>query len=172
MRLLSLNARTALDQRGSEEVEVLLILIEHPDLEAPLRMSTDPTERISLEPVMYGTYSTWETDDNSPFYFILMEALVPDEQDDAPAQASLILQMLDSDIGEVLTSTTEQATVSMAVVLASSPNVVEAEWLGLRMVNAEIDSGQAQLRFSTEPIYEEPFPADRLTKERFPGLHR
>ncbi len=173
MRLISLNARAAHDGRGSAEIEVVLVKIEHPDIPGGvLRLSSDPTERFSLEPLLWGTRSTWLTDDNSPFLFVMMEALVPDEKDDAPAQASLVLQLLDSEVGEILTSTTVQATASMAVVLASSPGNVEAEFLELRMTDSDIDSGQAVLRFSMEPLYEEPCPADRMTKERFPWLHR
>ena len=173
MRRVSLNARAAQDRQATDEIEVALVVIEHPDLDAPIRLSSDtgPTY-LSAEPLMYGTRSTWRTADGSPFYFVMMDALVPDDKDDAPAQASLVLEVLDSDIGTVLTSTTTPATCHMAIVLASSPDLVEAEWVGLQMTGAEIDSGQATLQFSMEAIDEEPYPADRMTKERFPGLHR
>ncbi|TIT04734.1 MAG: hypothetical protein E5W85_31025 [Mesorhizobium sp.] len=172
MRRVSLNARLAIDQVATDELEVVLVMIEHPLLDAPVRLSSDNADRISVEPLMYGTRSTWRTADGSPFLFIMLDALVPDEEDDAPAQASLVLEILESGIADILTSTTVQATCHMAIVLASSPDTVEAEWVGLLMTGAEGDSGQVSLKFSMEPITEEPYPADRMTKERFPGLHR
>ncbi|MER9546499.1 DUF1833 domain-containing protein [Mesorhizobium sp. M0437] len=172
MRRVSLNARLALDQVATDELEVVLVIIEHPLLDAPVRLSSDNADRISVEPLMYGTRSTWRTDDGSPFLFIMLDALVPDEEDDAPAQASLVLEILDSDIADILTATTVQATCHMAIVLASSPDNVEAEWIGLLMTGADGDSGQVSIKFSMEPITGEPYPADRMTKERFPGLHK
>ncbi|MER8964498.1 DUF1833 domain-containing protein [Mesorhizobium sp. M0808] len=172
MRRVSLNARLAIDQVATDELEVVLVIIEHPLLETPVRLSSDNADRISVEPLMYGTCSNWRTNDGSAFLFVMLDALVPDEEDDAPAQASLVLEILDSDIADILTSTTVQATCHMAIALASSPDNVEAEWIGLLMTGADGDSGQVSLKFSMEPITEEPFPADRMTKERFPGLHK
>ncbi|MER9047585.1 DUF1833 domain-containing protein [Mesorhizobium sp. M0923] len=172
MRRVSLNMRLALDVVATDELEVVLVIIEHPLLDAPVRLSSDNADRLSVEPLEYGTLSTWRTPDGSPFKHVMLDALVPDEEDDAPAQASLVLEILDSDIADILTSTTVQATCHMAVVLASSPDTVEAEWIGLLMTGADGDSGQVSLKFSMEPIDSEPYPADRMTKERFPGLHR
>lgn len=172
MRRVSLNARLAQDRIATDELEVVLVMIEHPLLDTPVRLSSDNADRISVEPLFYGTLSTWRTNDGSPFLFIMLDALVPDDEDDAPAQASLVLEILDSDIADILTSTTVQATCHMAIVLASSPDIVEAEWIGMLMTGADGDSGQVSLKFSMEQIAEEPYPADRLTKERFPGLHK
>ena len=58
-RRLSLNARQAQIDPVSPEIDVVLIEIAHPDLDAPLRLSTDNTEMISDEPRIYGTRSTW-----------------------------------------------------------------------------------------------------------------
>lgn len=204
MRRVSYNSRLAQEAPQSDEIEVVLVIIEHPDIEGGvIRLSSDPGTRVSVEPLLYGTLSTWRTEtgeplltaddeplltdddeqiyidegedivvDGEPFLFTMMDAIVPDEKDDAPSQASLVLEILDSAVGEILTSTTVQAICHMAVVMASSPKTVEGEWSDLKMTSADVDAGQAVLRFSTESLYDEPWPADRMTKERFPGLHR
>ena len=56
-RRVSLNARQAQIDPVSAEIDVVLIEITHPDLDAPIRLSTDNTERISDEPLIYGTRS-------------------------------------------------------------------------------------------------------------------
>lgn len=171
MRVVSFNKRAQIDADSSDEIEVVLVKIEHKLLDAPLRLSSDNTERLSEEPLVYGTRSTWLTEDGSPFLFIMLGAQIPDEQDDAPAAASLVIANLDSDIAEALMSTTVRATVSIALVYASAPNLVQQEFLDLKLVSAEGDADQISLSMSREPITSERYPTARMTKERFPGLY-
>lgn len=170
MREISLNARLAHDALGTAEVEVVLWHITHPDLDTPVRLSTDPTERLGLEPLRYGTRSTWQTGDGSPFLFVLAGAQVPDDKSDAPATARLVLANLDNTAARLLRSFTSPATVNMAVVLASSPNLVEMEALGLQLVSAEGAGDQVVLSLSRDPLTAEPWPSQRMTRSRFPGL--
>lgn len=171
-RIVSLNARLSHDADYSGEIEVVLVKITHPALPKPVRLSTDPTVRLSTEPLMYGTRSTWLTDDGSPFLFVLMGTAVPGDQEDAPQAGTLILQNVDHRMIDVLRSTTELATVDMAVVLASDPDLVEWSWEGLKLMSFEGDAARITLSITRDPLQAEPWPAGRMTKERFPGLHR
>lgn len=173
-RRLSLNARLALDAEASAEIHVVLLQIEHPALEAPIRLSTDNADRISSEPLLYGTRSRWRGADpaREPFLWVVASALLPSDLEDAPAAATIVLDNLDNRMAALLRSFTRAATLHMAVVLASSPDLIEAEWSDLTLVSAEIAAGEISLSFSREEIELEPFPAGRLTRDRFPGLHR
>ncbi|QEW21229.1 hypothetical protein LA6_003437 [Marinibacterium anthonyi] len=174
MRLVSLNARTAFDAATTDEVEIALISIEHPALAAPVRLSTDPTERISADPLIYGTRSTW-LDANpatEPYLFVLASAEIPGDEEDVPAAATLVLENVDKDMAAVLRSFTDRPTVHMAIVVASSPDLVEVEFRGLKIVDANGDAGQNTITISRAPIEEETVPMDRFTKDRFPGLFR
>lgn len=173
MRRLSLNARLALEEESSAEIEVVLISIEHPELTSPIRLSTDNTERITDDPLVYGTRSSWRGANPAlePYLWIIASAVLPGDADDAPAQATLILENLDTDMVGVVRSFTDLATVSIAVVLASNPDIIEAEWTGLQITAADITSGEISLSLSRDEIELEPFPAGRLSKQRFPGLH-
>lgn len=174
MRRVSLNARLAQDAAASAEIEAALFYIEHPLLDAPVRLSTDNTERLSVEPLMYGTRSTWMDSDPQaqPFLFVLASSLLPSDLDDAPAAGNIVLENVDNDIAKVLRSFTTPAAIHMAVVLAGSPNQVEAEWRDLKIMSADLDAGEVTLSFSREDIEEEFYPADRMTRDRFPGQHR
>lgn len=174
MRRVSLNARLVQDDETSSEVYVILLQIEHPDLIAPIRLSTDNTERLSEEPLVYGTRSTWRGADpaTEPFLWTVASALVPSDLEDAPAAATVILENVGSDAVKLLRSFTDLATVHMAVVLAATPDLVEAEWADLRLVGHDITAGEISLQISREEIELEPFPAGRMTRNRFPGLHR
>ncbi len=51
MAIIPLTVRRAMYAEHSEECEVALVTITHPDLDAPVRVSSDPTERLSVEPL-------------------------------------------------------------------------------------------------------------------------
>ncbi|MFT6444488.1 MAG: hypothetical protein ACJA1J_000725 [Sulfitobacter pontiacus] len=174
MRRVSLNARTAFDAPTTAEIEIALIMIEHPELDAPVRLSTDPTERLWVDPLMYGTRSTWMDSDpvNEPFLFILASTDIPSDLEDAPAAANIVVENVDSDIAALLRSFTDRPTVHMAVVLAGSPDLVEVEFRGMVMVSADGNAGSVSLQVSRAPVEEESVPMDRFTKDRFPGLFR
>ncbi len=171
-RRLSLNARLAHEDEFSGEIEVMLFVIEHPELDAPIRLSTDNAVRISTDPEIYGTVSSWRGGGPAnPYLWVVASAVLPGDSDDAPAAATLVLENLDTDMVDLVRSFTDLASVSLAVVLASSPDTVEAEYTGLQIVEANITGGEIALALSRDEIELEPFPAGRMSKHRFPGLH-
>lgn len=170
MRTISLNARQAHDAVASDEIEVVLWHITHPNLDAPIRLSTDPTERLSVQPLRYGTRSTWMTSDGLPFLFVLAGAQIPDDKADTPAAARLVLANVDNKIAGLLRSFTTPAVVDMALVLASTPDLVEMEALGMDLVSAEGSGDQVALSLSRDLRISEPWPTGRMTRSRFPGL--
>ena len=174
MRRVSLNARLAQDAQNTSEIYVALFCIEHPMLDSPVRLSTDPTERLQVEPLMYGTRSTW-LDANTvtdPYLFVLASTVLPSDLDDAPAEGNIVLENVDNDIAKLLRTFSDLATIHMAVVLASSPSLIETEYQDLKITTGTINAGEITLSFSRENVEEEYVPAGRMTKNRFPGLHR
>jgi hypothetical protein len=149
MRKIALTRRLALDAAFDEDVEIVLVKITHDDLDEPVLLSSDPTTRLSLEPLLYGTNSAWNNPEGKPFLFMLMSTILPGDQDDTPA-----------------------ATVDMAVVLASDPQAVQMEQLGLKLVSADGNANEITLTVSRDPITAEPWPSGRMTRQRFPGLHK
>lgn len=164
-----MNARMA---PSTDKVEVALLTIEHASMAAPVRLSTDPTERLSVDPIMYGTRSDWMGADpeNEPYLFVLASAEVPGDQEDTPAAASIVLENVDNRIAEQLRSVTSRATVHMATVYSHSPDLIDTEWRDMRLISADGDASEVTLTISREPIEEESFPCDRMTRDRFPGL--
>lgn len=174
MRRVSLNARLAQDAQATAEIYVALFEIEHPELENPIRFSTDNTERLSSDPLYYGTRSTWRGANpiSDPYLWIVASALLPSDLEDAPASAQVVLENLDQEIVNVVRSFTSPATIHMAVVLASSPNLIEAEYTDLHIIAADIDAGEISLSISREEIELEYVPGGRMTARMFPGLHK
>ncbi|HBU15722.1 MAG: hypothetical protein A2092_13470 [Rhodobacteraceae bacterium GWE1_64_9] len=173
MRRVSLNARAIQDAQASAEIYVVLLEIIHPDLATPIRLSTDPTERIQADPLVYGTRSSWRGADpvQEPFLWVVASAILPSDMEDAPASGTIALEILDPEMARLVRSYTTRATIHMAVVLASSPDLIEGEWTDLQILSADIDTGEILLNFSREEVENELFPTGRMTRGRFPGLH-
>nr|WP_321459597.1 hypothetical protein [uncultured Cohaesibacter sp.] len=173
-RTVSKAARQSFDDATTSEGEVALFVFEHPMLETPLRLSTDPTERISADPPTYGTRSTWDGADpaTDPYLFVLMSAELPGDQEDTQAAPVIVLENVDNDIAALLRSFTDLATVHMAVVLATSPNFVEVEYRDMKLLSADGNAQEVRLSISRRPVEDETVPMDRFTKDRFPGMFR
>lgn len=172
MKRVSLNRRLAQDASSDGDVEIVLIKISHADLDQPILLSSDMTERLSTEPLIYGTRSAWNNPAGDPFLFLIMDINLPTDQDDAPASAELFIQAVDPRMTEIMLSTREQASVDIAVVTASDPDLVQFEQRGLKLINADGNDFEIKITFSRDPITQEPWPPARLTKQRFPGLHK
>lgn len=174
MRNIPLNARRAHEEPFEDDPEIALFVITHPLLDAPVRLSTDPTERLSEDPLMYGTRSSWDGADpmTEPYLFVLASAEQPSDLEDAPAAGRIRLENIDNRIAETLRAFTSRAEIKMAVVRASAVNEPDAEFHDMRLMSASGDAGEVQLDFSRQPIEEEIVPMERFSKARFPGLFR
>ncbi len=172
MRRVSLNARQMQDAEASDDIPVVLFEITHPDLEKPIRLSTDNGAMISDDPLYYGTRSTWRDANpvTEPFLWVIASAVLPSDEEDAPAAGTLVLENLDSEMVRLVRSFTEIATIHIGVVLASSPDLIEDEYTDLQIVSCDIDAGEISLSFTREEIEAEYFPAGRMSRQRFPGL--
>lgn len=168
----SLNARFMTDAEALDVVELLLIEITHPDLSEPIRLSSDNTERLSDDPLIYGTRSTWRGADplTEPFLFSVASIVPPSDQEDEPATAQLVIMNIDTSIAQLLQGLVGPMTANIALVFADNPNEPDEEWLDLELSTAEGDIERITLSFSREEIELEIFPAGRMTRQYFPGL--
>jgi hypothetical protein len=165
-RFVSLNARLAVQAAQSAEIPVMLAIITHPSLLAPAYLSSDPTERISADPYMLGTRHA-----GIVFPFVLMSAILPDDQDKSPPKTTLVFENVDADMAKVLRSITSPAMLELIVVLAGTPDVIEAHFTRLRATRGAYDPNQVSLDISREPFTSMALPFHRMTVSRFPGLH-
>jgi hypothetical protein len=165
MAVIPLTVRSAMYAEHSEEVEVALVTITHPDLDAPVLVSSDPTERLGVDPLRYGTTSR-----GNEYEHVVMSAIVPDDRKGTPPRVALVFENVGFDVVEVAQSFTNPATASIELVLASAPDTVIQAYRGLRIVRCTFDDATATFDLSREPFTSEPF-GGRQTKNFFPGLH-
>lgn len=163
---VSLTARRAIYAGQTDEAMVMLFTLTHPSLSAPVRFSSDPTVRLSADPYTRGTRHQGEV-----YPFVLMAAIVPDDQDKSPPRTTLVFENVTSGMAAAIRSIQSPAEVELRCVLASSPDVIEARYTRLRATRGTYDASKVTLDISKEPWTSEPWPAGRMTADRFPGLH-
>jgi len=165
VRSLSLLLRAQINAQEAGEVPVFLIRITHPVLAAPELLSTDPTERLSVTPLIYGTRSRGEE-----YRFLPMTLPLPDEKDDATPMVRLVLDNVGRELVNLLRSSTIPALFRIELVLASAPDDIEVELPLLEMVAADYDDGQITLTLTLNGLTTEPFPYLTFSPATFPGL--
>ncbi len=152
---------------ATDEVAVALVTITHDDLDTPIRLSSDPTERISLDPLAYGTRTRTDV-----FYFVLMSVIIPDESRGTPARSQLVLENVTSDMVALVRSIVSPAKCRIDIVAASNPDMIERTYDDLEITKASYDADRVTLEVGLENFANEPWPSQRMTKSRFPGLHK
>lgn len=174
MRTTSLTAREAIDSASTDEIELVLMVFESPELDRPIRISTDPTELISESPLQYGTRSTWMGADPEaePYLTILATPEVPGDQEGVAASAAIVLENVSRRIGETLRSLKTQPVVHLGLFLKSNPDVPEIEYLNMVLGDARGTDSEVRIEVSRRRIEDETVPYRRFTPNRFPGLHR
>lgn len=165
MRILSLNFREALFSQESGEVPIFLLTITHPDLDVPIYLSTDPTERFSETPLMYRTQSR-----GIDFLYAGIDVTIPDEQDKSPPTSKLTIANVTRDIIPLARSINSPASVKIEAVLASALDDVEMTWPALDMSNLQYDANQLAFDLTMDALLTEPYPGGSFNAAYFPGL--
>ena len=155
MRTLSSAAQAAVLGAQTGEAFIVLLTLSHPSMAAPIRVTSDAV----------ATVSNGATHEPYPF-----EIQLPQERDDQLAGARLVIDNLDRSIVMALRNLTSAPTVSMSVVLGSSPDTVEAGPFDYTLKNASYDVLTVEGELSFEDILNEGFPGQSFVPFTHPGL--
>ncbi|MGH7243618.1 MAG: DUF1833 family protein [Phycisphaerales bacterium] len=155
-RSLSATARAALFAQETGEVFLFLLVLSHPSLSEPIRVCNDQVNTTS-NGIVYVAF---------PFQL----KLPPDDDTPAP-EVSLSIDNVDRKIVEAVRRCQgEPITATLSIVLASSPNVLEAGPFDFKLRQVDYDKLAVNGTLKFDDILNEPFPGDTMTPSRFPGL--
>ncbi|MGN6549765.1 MAG: DUF1833 family protein [Pararhizobium sp.] len=165
MRTVSDAFRRALFDEQTEEIPVVLMTITHPDLTEVWRLSSDNADLFDAEQQLRGTTSR-----GAQYSFLPMKVALPEEGDDAASVIQIVLDNVTEEITPLLKSTITPATVTIEIVLASSPDLVEVAYPFFELASADVDAGSVTLSLTVDAMASEPFPCDNFTPSAFGGL--
>lgn len=138
------------------ECPVILLEIDHPTLSVPIRVCHNSEDVISNG----DTYIAF------PFLIDM-----PADRDDEIPRVTLTIDNIDRSIIQALREITSEPSVEMSIVLAGTPDDIEAGPFPMTLREITYDVWQIQGYLSYEPILDEPFPGDAFTPNYFPGLY-
>lgn len=157
--------QAALMAQETGEVVVALLTITHADLATPIRLSSDPTVRISTDPLLYATTSRGNDFTFLPFTFTL-----PEDKSGAPPRVELVFDNINRSMVALLRSVSTPVSVLLELVLASSPNIVELALPAMQMAEVQISEDTISVSLVIDHLINEPFPAGTFSPGAFPGL--
>jgi hypothetical protein len=165
-RTISLTAIAAGNAEQTNEVWVFLITVEHEALEdGPERFSSNATERLSDDPLRYGTTSR-----GNVYEFLPLSMVLPDDSEGVPPALKLVLDNVLRQAVPLLRSITTPAAVTVEMVLASDPDTVEVSYPAFDLVNSDYDAQGVSIDLTVNALANEPYPAGTFTPGGFGGL--
>jgi len=166
MRTVSTNFRAAAYAQNTDEVPVLLVTIDHVNLTVPIRVSTDNADTFDFEgETVRGTISS-----GNNFVYYPMQITLPDDAENSVPSASLVIDNIDLQIMREIRQMTDSPTIKMQVVLASSPDIIEAEFDGFKFDTIDADALTINGQLSLDHFYKEPFPGTSMLPSNFSGI--
>ena len=167
MRTTSTTFREAVYQPETDEVFVLLLTINHDDLgEDIIRLSTDNKDTFTIDSVeVRGTSSQ-----GYQFLFLPMEIVLPDDSDETISAAKISIDNVDRQILNAIRGLDSAPTITMQIVLASTPDVIEAQFNSFELRDVTADALVISGTLSLGNFLSEPFPGGSMLPSNFPGI--
>ena len=126
------------------QLPLILLEISHDDLVQPIRVVNNKESIVSNGDI-YAGY---------PF-----EILLPDSSEDAPPTAKLRIDNVSREIGEAIRTITSPPSVTIRVIRGETPDVIEAEFAGMKLTRVPYDGLSVEGTLEFEDLSREPFPA-------------
>lgn len=170
MRTISANMREVLQATEHSTIPILLLTINHSTFDEPVRLSSDNTQRITETDttLLYGTVSRT----NNYFFYPFALKLPTDEEEGTP-KTSLTVDNVSRQLTEAVENIDprDPVTVTMEIVLSTSPDTVEMEYTDFTLKNVSYDMFEITGEISMDALFGEPVPQHRMTPAYFPGAH-
>jgi hypothetical protein len=95
---------------------------------------------------------------------------LPQEREDRPPEVSLEIDNVDRVIVDAVRIATSSPSITLSVVLQTTPNRIEAGPFGLTLRSVTWDALVVSGRLSYEALLDEQYPSGTFTPTEFPGL--
>lgn len=156
MRSVSLPFLQAALAQQTGEAPIALATINHASLAAPIRVTNYDVAIVSRG----DTYSAF------PF-----QAILPNDSAETAPRSRLMIDNVDRSIGLAMRAASgDPPAVSIEVILASSPDTVEASFAEFPLRDVRYDDLTVQGDIALDSLASEPFPGGRFLPGTFPGM--
>lgn len=139
----------------TDEVYLVLLEIDHADLGSPLRFVNNNVDITSNGDLYTGF----------PF-----EAILPDDAEDKEPTAEIRIDNVSRELMDEVRSLTSPPTMTLSVILESSPNTIEWGPLEFDTRGVTYDAQAIRFRLAYSTFIREPFPYIAFDSTNFAGL--
>jgi hypothetical protein len=155
VRSLSLTARLAINAQETDQVFLLLLTISHAGLAAPIRVAHNSQDVVSR---------------GETFLAFPFQITLPADRDDQLSKVQLTIDNIDRQLVQAVRTLDSPPSVALEVVLASSPDDLEAGPFGFTLLDAGYDALTVTGALGYEDVLNEPYPGGTFTPNLFPGM--
>ncbi|MCK9341594.1 MAG: DUF1833 domain-containing protein [Synergistaceae bacterium] len=169
MTTTSLNFREAAFAQETGRCPIALITLSHDDLTEPIRISTDPTQRITElttdSELVYGTVSNGDN-----YVFLPVNIKLPDDTDEGPWEMQLEFDNVHRAYTEAIRSIFTPVTCQVDIVMDDALDTIDASWPEFQLTNIRYNATAITGTLKLETLEAEPYPAGAFVPSCFPGL--
>jgi len=137
------------------DLYLVLLTIEHPDLDPPIHVVNNTVNVIS-NGITYVAF---------PF-----EIALPESPENSPPRAELTISNVGREISQAIRSVGSPPSVTIAVIRQATPDVIEALHVGMKLTGVSYDAQQVSGQLVREDLVTEPYPAMTYSPAEFRGL--
>ena len=164
-RTVSLTFRTAMEAQETGLVPIVLLIVTHANLAQPIRLSSDPTQRLTTDPLVYGTLHQ-----GNNYLFLPFAAILPDDKEDAPTTARLVISNVDRSLIPLLRTEFVPPAVTIRLISSAALDDVEIEYQPLDIASFTATADFIEIALAEDALMHEPYPWGEVTPSHFPGL--
>lgn len=161
---LSNAAIMAATAQQTSEVFVVLLTIDHPNFTQPIRCSSDNAVLLPNAGVR-GTISRGEE-----YPFIPFSVSLPNQDDSGIAKARVSVDNIDRRMVQAVRTADSAISITIEIVLASSPDKVEVSEPDFKMESITYDTYTISGDLSLQYYDLEPYSKLKFTPSNFPGM--
>ena len=163
---LSPSALRAMFSPDADDDIITLLTISGPGMTTQ-SIADGYTQRLSetADEVIYGVKSR-----GSDFVFLPMEISLPTEDATAAPRCQITIHDIAYALVPALRTITQAPSVTLEMVLASDPDVVEASFPGFLLGAIQYNANTVTGELTVASLAQEPFPAHTFNPSYFPGL--
>ena len=137
------------------DLYLVLLTIEHPDLDSPIHVVNNTVNVIS-NGITYVAF---------PF-----EIALPESPENSPPRAELSISNVSREIGQAIRQVGSPPTVTITVIRQQTPNVIEAQHVGMKLTGVSYNAQKVSGQLVREDFTTEPYPSVTYSPAEFKGL--
>lgn len=140
---------------------------DHADLATPIRISSDPTQRITVTDaeVIYGTVSR-----SNNYVFVPARIKLPDDTEDGPGEMTVEIDNIGRELTATIRSIFSPIEATIEIVMDNALDTVDLTWPEYVLTNIKYDATTVTGTLTLETLIREPFPSLIFSPSVAPGL--